>query len=313
MTPALKFFVFQMLVICPFLVGIYVKNKISDPPAFAKKIVRANLILFDPLIALWSIWGLTLSGDMVILPIAGITITIAGLILGRITVPFITSGVKERTTYLISSSLANHGFTMGGLICYLMAGEKGLGLSAIFTAYFIPYVFIFIFPFAKSSASGQFSFKSAGSSFLALQNLPLFAVLVAVMLHVFRIPRPAVFFPIDALLMISISLYYFTLGINFMFKDVLAVKKEYVFLSAIKFLMLPLLTFIIMQFIDLDRDIKSVIFIESFMPAAVYSVVVAILFDLDSRLASGMFVTSTVVFIVLILPVLFLLNGILFF
>ena len=313
MTPALKFFIFQMLVICPFLVGIYVKNKISDPPVLAKKLVRTNLILFDPLIALWSIWGLSLSGDMVFLPLAGITIAIAGLILGRITVPFITSGVKERTTYLISSSLANHGYAMGGLVCYLMAGEKGLGLSVIFTSYFMPYIFIFIFPFAKSSASGRFSFKSAGASFLALQNLPLFAVLAAVMLHVFRIPRPAVFFPIDALLMVSISLYYFTLGINFMFKDVLSVKKEYVFLAAIKFLMLPLLTFIIMLFIDLDRDIKSVIFIESFMPAAVYSVVVAILFDLDSRLASGIFVTSTVAFILIILPVLFLLKGVLFF
>jgi hypothetical protein len=123
MTPAIKFIVFQLLVICPFLAGMYVKNKISDPPAFAKKIVRTNMILFEPLIALWSIWGLSLSGEMVVLPLAGLTITIAGLIFGRITFPFIVSGVKEKTTYLICASLANHGFTMGGLVCYLMAGE----------------------------------------------------------------------------------------------------------------------------------------------------------------------------------------------
>jgi predicted permease len=183
----------------------------------------------------------------------------------------------------------------------------------IFISYFTAYVFLFIFPLAKSSGSGGFSFKSTASFFFSLQNMPLFAILAAVALHVFGIVRPAVFFPIDELLMISISLYYLTLGINFMFKDLLLIRREHVFLSVIKFLILPLVTFAVMQFVDLDRDVKSVIIIESFMPAAVYSVVVSILFDLDSRLASGLFVTSTLIFIILILPVLFLLNGVLFF
>jgi len=313
MTPGIKFLVFQILIIAPFLIGIYIRRKMNEPQLVAKKIVRANLILFDPLIALWSIWGLSLAGDMVFLPVAGLAMTIAGLILGKLTAPFITPGLKARTTYLIGSAVSNHGFTMGGLVCYLMAGEKGLGLSAIFISYFMPVMFIFIFPFAQSSSSGKFSLRSAVSFFLSLQNLPLLAVIVAIMLHVFRIPRPVVFFPIDALLMISISLYYLTLGINFMFQDLFSIRKEYVFLSGIKFLLLPLLTFIIVQFIDLNPDVRSVILIESFMPAAVYSVVVAILFDLDSRLASGMFVTSTVLFIFVVLPFLFLLKGILFF
>lgn len=298
-----------MLIIGPFLVGIYIKSKMDKPEVLAKKVVRANLILFDPLIALWSIWGLSLAGDMIYLPVAGLAMTVAGFFLGKFTARWITAEKKTETTYLIGSAVSNHGFTLGGLVCYLMAGEKGLGLSAIFISYFMPVMFIFIFPYAQSSSSGRFSLKSALSFFLSLQNLPLYAVISAVVLHAFRIPRPDIFFPIDVLLMISISLYYLTLGINFMMKDLFRMRKEYAFLAGIKFLLLPLLSFLVLRFVELNPDVETVIMIESFMPAAVYSVVVSILFDLDSRLASGMFVTSTVLFVIVVLPLLFLISG----
>jgi predicted permease len=52
--------------------------------------------------------------------------------------------------------------------------------------------------------------------------------------------------------------------------------------------------------------------IQSIMPVAVYSVVSSILFELDSRLASGMFVVNTALFLVLVLPLLMLGGGAIF-
>jgi predicted permease len=49
--------------------------------------------------------------------------------------------------------------------------------------------------------------------------------------------------------------------------------------------------------------------LEAFMPVAVYSVISSILFDLDSGLASGMFVLNTLFFLFLVLPFIMLASG----
>jgi len=107
--------------------------------------------------------------------------------------------------------------------------------------------------------------------------------------------------------MLSIGLYYLTLGMNFSFGRILAVKQEHFFLGLIKFIMLPLITLVIVNLFSLDHDIKTVILLESCMPAAIYSVVSAVLFDLDPEAASSMFVVNTLAFIMLVLPLLFVL------
>ena len=72
--------------------------------------------------------------------------------------------------------------------------------------------------------------------------------------------------------------------------------------------MIPAAAFLLLYRAPISHDIKSVIQIQSFMPAAIYSVVTAVLFDLDARLASSLFVVNTLIFILLVLPVMFALR-----
>ncbi|MCP4131988.1 MAG: hypothetical protein GY754_13505 [bacterium] len=309
----IKFLVFQVLILIPFILGTILKKKITRPAEFARKLIRFNLAAITPPVVLWSIWGLTIHMDLLYLPLAGITLVLLGFILGRLSLPLLRREGKSKATWLISSSLANHGFTMGGFICYLFVGEKGLGLSSIFLIYFMPYIFLVIFPFSRRASRGtgheekkQSVIPGLKEFFRDPQNLTLYAVFAALLLHLFSTPRPDIYFPIDILLMISISLYYFTLGINFTFGDVRAIKREHLLLAAIKFLILPVITYLLLRIVNLDKDVEQVILIESCMPAAVYSVVSSILYDLDSPLASGLFVANTILFIFLVLPVLFM-------
>ena len=53
-----------------------------------------------------------------------------------------------------------------------------------------------------------------------------------------------------------------------------------------------------------SRTIRVVLTIMSFAPAATYSVVAAVLYDLDQDFAGGLFVTNVVAFLFLVLPVL---------
>jgi predicted permease len=305
------FLIFQFLLVSAFAAALFVKGRLRDAPGLAKKLVRINIVVLDPLIVFWTIWGLKLSGDLVYLPLAGLLLSGAGFLVARASLPLLDLSGTAAKSYLISASLSNHGFTMGGFVCYLLAGEKGLAMGAIFVSYFLPLVFTVIFPYAGAAkAGGAFSLSFLARQFMGLNNMPLYAVLAALLLHGLGIERPGTrAFPLDALIYTSIVLYYFSLGLNFGKRDLRAQGEAQISLALIKFVLLPAATWLVLSRCDIDAGVKAVIFIQSFMPAAIYSVVTSILFDLDTRLASGLFVVNTLVFIIIVLPLLMLLVG----
>ena len=303
----LKFLIFQLLIFLPFIAGILCKRYFTDPPNTAKRIIRTNLVAVEPLVALWSIWGLRLSINLLYLPCAGLLLVVAGFFAGIITAPAARLTEKSRATYIISSSLANHGFTMGGFLCYLFIGERGLALSFIFLVYFMPFVFMFIFPYAKAKThSGDYRV----SEFLcSLQNMPLLGVFLGLALNVAGIMRPKVYFPMEILILISMSLYYFTLGLTVTLEGLRSCYTSQILLSLAKFIVLPAVTLAVLRIIPVQGEVAAVIALESFMPAAIYSVIASILFDLDIRLASSLFIVNTVIFLAAVLPLLMLFRG----
>jgi len=309
----LKFILFQAAVVIPFVAGACARRRINAPQHSTRNLVRINIIGLEPLIVLWCAWGLKISPVIMILPVAGFGIIATGVMAGSCAAKLLKLSGKRRQTFLISSSLANHGFTMGGFLCYFFLGEQGLGLSALFCLYFIPYVYCLVFPYARAGSSKKISFRGFFKKFaLDSQNLPLFAMTAGLFLNAAGIRRPDIAFPVNALLMASIALYYFTLGISFTQGAIHGIRKELIAVSAIKFVIVPGLTFIVLSLLPLALSVKTVIQLQSFMPAAIYSMVTAVLFDLDTDLASGLFVCNTVVFLTAVLPLLFLLKGQLF-
>ncbi|MFH0813359.1 MAG: AEC family transporter [Pseudomonadota bacterium] len=309
---ASKFILFQLAVFLPFLTGYLIKGWVKEPQPFTKKLLRLNIIGLEPLINFWCIWRLDLSLDLIFLPLAGLSLIVLSLLIGMLFLPFLRLSGKRKLTFLLSSSLANHGFTMGGYLCYFFLGEKGLGLSLILILYFIPYIYCFVFPYAKIVSENRIKEQGFLKKFVFdPQNMPLFAMIGAFILQLRGIKSPDVYFPLDPLLLTSIALYYLTLGINFSGVDLKGLKKEQLSLSAIKFIVVPLITYYILSFINLDTSIKSVIMIQAFMPTAVYSVVTALLFGLEVPLASGLFVGNTLLFLTIVVPGMLLLRGLL--
>lgn len=300
-----RFALFQALIILPFAAGMVVKRllRLENPSVFTRKLIKVNLMAIEPVIALWSTWGLALTKELVMLPLSGLALVCAGTIFGYAIKNRLKLSPRKETTFLISSSLANHGFTMGAFLCYLLAGEKGLGLAFIFLSYFMPYIFLVVFPYARMKSTGKgFELGSAMDFFLSLQNMPLFAIIASLLLLAFGISRPAVNFPVDVFIIVSMGLYYFTLGLNFETPAFFASGKENAALAAIKFLLVPALAMAVLRLVHLDPDIETVILVQSFMPAAIYSVVSSVLFDLDAGFASNLFVWNSILFLAGILP-----------
>lgn len=301
-----RFLVFQVVIVLPFLAGLLLKSRFANLPKTAKSIISVNLMIVEPPILFWSIWGLALTLEMVFLPLAGLCMAGVGFALGNLVAGFLRLSTDSFKVHVISSSLANHGFTMGGFLCFLFAGEKGLALSAIFLSYFIPYTFLFVFPYAGLQQKSQvFRWQFVREFLFTRRNLPVYAVFFALIVKAIGFERPQIYFPLDILLLISITLYYFTLGINFEISDLNPFKLEQFLLAIQKFLVIPALTFLVLLPFGFSKEIQMIILLQSFMPVAVYTVIAAVMFDLDTRLASRLFVVNTVFFLIIVLPILF--------
>lgn len=309
---SIRFILFQVLIIVPFASGMAAKSlcRIPDLSGFTKKLIRVNLVIIEPTIALWSTWGLTLTRELILLPLSGLFLVLAGMIFGKVFKRILSLSGKKGATFLISSTLANHGFTMGAFLCYLLIGEKGLGLAFLFLSYFMPFIFLVIFPYARKQSTGKrLDLSFAFDFFLSLQNMPLFAIILSLFFLALGFKRPHISFPVDIFIIISMALYYFTLGLNFELPAFFASGKENAALAAIKFLLVPAVTLLILKTLHLSPAIETVIFVQSFMPAAIYSVVSSVLFDLDAGFASNLFVWNSIIFLAGILPVLFIFRG----
>ncbi len=302
-----KFIIFQLVILASFLAGPVVKRRVLNPSKLSKITININLICIEPVIVFWSVWGLELNRDLIILPLAGVLLVLLGMLAGIFFNEVLKLADKKRATFLISACLANHGFTMGGFLCYLLFGEKGLALSIIFLSYFMPFIFLFIFPYARKAGRREQNtempfLKRVTPFFFNLQNMPLYALLMAVILQLAGLARPVYQLSLEPLLLISVGLYYFSLGTNFRSVHIKGALKENIALDAIKFLIVPFVAFVVLKSVPLETAVKQVIMLEAFMPAAIYSVISSILFDLDSGLASGMFVLNTLFFLFLVLP-----------
>ena len=319
MQTEVKFIVLWAVILIPFFAGSKIRSGLKSPQATAKKLIRINLFFLEPFILLWSIWGLKLNFDMIFLPLAGLSTVIIGYFTGKIFIKMVKLQGKTAASYLISSILANQGLSLGGFICYLIAGEQGLGLATIYVSYFLPFLFLFIFPYAKlasmqensdSGTTKTLTLKKYAKLLFNFQNLPLAGILAALFLQMFRIDRPVISFNLDYLIFTDILLYYLTLGINFEIGHFSNGIKEQAVLAISKFIILPVITFIALYFIELDPLVETVIQVQSCMPAAIYSVISTILFDLDSKLNSGLFVVNSLLFLAVMLPALLFLQGI---
>jgi len=117
-----------------------------------------------------------------------------------------------------------------------------------------------------------------------------------------RIPAPV---PVDFFIAISVMIYYFSLGTSFSPGNIKKFLPAHAALAIIKFMIVPLVAIVIALLLPIGEKVRAVIIIQSFMPAAIYSVVTSILFRLDSRMASSLFVFNTVLFLFVVLPLLF--------
>jgi len=144
---------------------------------------------------------------------------------------------------------------------------------------------------------GSFSVKESLKNIIKLPIL--WAAFIAISLSVYGY-RPS--HTIMNMLMMgayaSMTMQLFLFGIYLYGTKIREINKILIgWVTAFKFLLLPLLAFIVLYNLELDSMIKGIIFIELLMPLAVANVNLASLYDCEPKIVTALVMISSLLFL----------------
>jgi len=260
------------------------------------------------------LWKLPLQWSLVALPLLGTLLPVALAPFGALFTRLHGLDAKSAGTFIVASGISNIGFTMGGFVCYCLFSDVGLGYANLFAAsWAVPYVG-FYYPLARryGDPNSRLTTRFILRTFFDLRSLPVLGSVAGLILNLLKTPVPTpveTFHVLDILIIGSVLASFATVGLQNQFSHLAQQKILHVSLAVVKFAVTPLLAVLLIVlsqylFGPLPTVARNVIYIQSFMPTAIFTVLIANLFDLDPKLASVLFVVNTVIFLVVILPVL---------
>ena len=295
--------------------GYLASNRFGVPERLAKKIMTAVLVTFNWLIALFVIWRMQLSRQLIWLPIVGLCLMLTSTALSIGLFSFLKLDRRSQLTLILAGGLSNIGYTGGAFVCYALFGVVGLALANIYLLLYLPTLYLVFLPLLKVR---ELRLKDSNAGFRLSQVLDprclaIPAVITAIILNLTNVKPPdfvSKFHIIDVFVYIASSLSFFAIGLRVKLSRLKNYINLYFPLAAVKFILTPAAAFLIIWLLaltgrNLDGLVEKVIIVLSATPSAVLMVTMSNVFDLDGPLASALWVVTMAAFAVIVVPVLF--------
>ena len=285
------------------------------------------MVLVEPPITMYSLWVLEAGhvavgrspaaflGGVGSILLAASLVTTAMIFVGRLASEPFGHDRKTRGAFIAAIMFSNVGFTLGVFICLLFLDIPGQSVGIVYATYFLPYFVTVGFAIGRHYGSAQK--RSLGSQALGLVTQPLSALPLAgfaagLVLHRIASAPPEWVQPLNrAAIHGEVAIYAFAIGCTLSFRSIRKYWRECATVCGLKFLVTPLVglgvVFALRNLGVLSRQpiVGKVILIQTCMPAAIMSVVLAKLFRLNEDLAASCWVVTTVAS-VFVLPFVYL-------
>ena len=233
--------------------------------------------------------------------------------------------VGHRGVLVISAAITNQGITLGAYLCFVlfMPGEQAMSYAIAYVTSMVMFMVIIFYPVAhlyelrsrraNDNRPDTFSYgRMMKESFISIRALALYAALAGAILSQLHLPRPKILD--EPLLNLPLLLAgsfgaYFGNGLVLRLGDSSQYIKHHIVLALVKFAIVPALFIVILLCLlpsvglGLNELPKQVLLLSAFMPTGMNSVIIANLFHLDARMASSLWMTNTLAFCVIVLPI----------
>ena len=214
----------------------------------------------------------------------------------------------RRGGFILSVCMSNNGFTLLGLIAIAVFGEAGLAQATYAQLLYTPFFLLCCFPIARSF--GQSTQKISLGALLK-QNavdprvwVPLVAVCAGLLLNAEHVPRPAAVGSLTrVLIFVGTAASSSALGLLFNGLHLRRYWRENAFSFLYRSSFYPLFYWGLARVTRLGPLDSVTLVLYGLVPSALLANMLAVYFDLDTELTSSMFLVSTLLFLVCVLPV----------
>ena len=277
-----------IFILMGFIAKMSFKEQIDD-----KTITLINVYFLQVFL---TFWGLLLRPiDITLFYAPSIYLVIVGVIviLTALVAKFFFYDKKEYSIATVAAIIGNTG-NLGIPINISLFGEESIPYTTVINLVnvFIVYT-IGVFYYSRGSFDTKTSLKN-------IVKLPiLWAAMIAIALSVYGYKPSAI---VEKSLMMgayaSMTMQLFLFGIYMYGTKIKEINKRLVLWTmSLKFVVLPLIAFVILVNIELDKMVKGIIFIELLMPLAVANVNIASLYECKPKVVTVLVFISSVLFL----------------
>lgn len=271
------------------------------------------------MVGLLALWGLDFQAQLLLLPVMGFVLMGLGIFIGCLTAPWLGLGRSQQGTYVLACGTSNLGFTLGGSVSFVLFGEPGLAIASIYVMFWNVGVVFQLFPVARRYGTGPklTPLQLLWANVRDIRCLPLPATILGLTLNLCGVERPAFvtdFHLISIFIIAGAIIAFFTTGLRLSFARVHQYLSLYAILAIVKFLVVPACAGLVLWIAawtghPFSPLASAVVLIQASTAVGIYTVLIANLFHLDDELASLLFTVNTVLYLLLVLPLLTLLFG----
>ena len=277
-----------VFIVMGFVAKYSFKEKIDD-----KTITLINVYFLQVFLTFWGLLIRPVDISLLYAPSIYLLITLLVLLISAFIAKKLFYEKKEYSIATVSALIGNTG-NLGIPLNIAIFGEESIPYTTVINLVnvFVVYT-IGVFYYSR----GTFDTKT---SLINIMKLPiLWAAFLAITLSSFGYrPNGAI---LNTLMMgayASMTMQLFLFGVYLYGSEIKLMSKRLIYwVMSIKFILVPLVTFAILSFIEMDKTIKGIIFVEMLMPLAVANVNLASLYDCKPKVVTALVFISSLLFL----------------
>jgi len=277
-----------IFIVIGFIAKMSFKEQIDD-----KTITLINVYFLQVFLTFWGLLIRPIDITLLYAPSIYMVIVLGVVVISAVIAKLLFENKKEYSIATVSAIIGNTG-NLGIPINIAIFGDESIPYTTVVNLVnvFVVYT-IGVFYYSRGSFDTKTSLKN-------IVKLPiLWAAIIAILLSIYGYRPSGVI--LNTLMMgayASMTMQLFLFGIYLYGTKINEISKKLViWVLSIKFIILPLITFLVLINVELDSMIKGIIFIELMMPLAVANVNLASLYDCRPRVVTALVFLSSFVFL----------------
>jgi predicted permease len=304
-----------LLVVLPLITGMaFSGHKYSK--TVSSRLFALALYLFQTIIVVLAVWTAQLKNCSWILPIITLTGFTLSIFFALYCEKWLKHNNRQKGAFIFSICLSNNGYTLLGIVALIVFGDAGLAQATYAQFLIIPFLTLVCFPIARYYGglnTNEEARKILLKNIFDKRNIPLVAMITGLLLNLSGIKRPVVFSTvIDFTVYIGTLISGIAVGLLFSRSNIFRYTKENIISIIYRTTLYPMFFLLCAKLFHLSQLDTFVLILFGITPSAIFSNLIADLFNLDKNLTNSIYIISTALFLIIILPVYLYITTILF-